>query len=104
MHDSALKSFIEFKETYLDRKQSEKITIIEIGSQAINSSVKNSLNQKYDYTGTDIIAGENVDVVLKDPYKLPFSDESIDAVISISTFEHTEFFWLTYIMMKVKCQ
>jgi len=97
MHDSALESFIEFKKIYLDSKQSKKITITEIGSQAINSSVKNSLNEKYDYTGVDITAGENVDIVLKDPYKLPFSDESIDAVISISTFEHTEFFWLTYL-------
>jgi len=97
MHDSALESFIEFKKIYLDSKQSKKIAITEIGSQAINSSVKNSLNEKYDYTGVDITAGENVDIVLKDPYKLPFSDESIDAVISISTFEHTEFFWLTYL-------
>ena len=97
MHDSALESFIEFKKIYLDSKQSKKIAITEIGSQAINSSVKNSLNEKYDYTGIDITAGENVDIVLKDPYKLPFSDESIDAVISISTFEHTEFFWLTYL-------
>jgi SAM-dependent methyltransferase len=97
MHDSALESFIEFKKIYLDSKQSKKITITEIGSQAINSSVKNSLNEKYDYTGVDITAGENVDIVLKDPYKLPFSDESIDAVISISVFEHTEFFWLTYL-------
>ena len=97
MHDSALESFIEFKKIYLDSKQSKKITITEIGSQAINSSVKSSLNEKYDYTGVDITAGENVDIVLKDPYKLPFSDESIDAVISISTFEHTEFFWLTYL-------
>ena len=97
MHDSALESFIEFKKIYLDSKQSKKITITEIGSQAINSSVKNSLNEKYDYTGVDITAGKNVDIVLKDPYKLPFSDESIDAVISISVFEHTEFFWLTYL-------
>lgn len=97
MHDSALESFIEFKKIYLDSKQSKKIAITEIGSQAINSSIKNSLNEKYDYTGVDITAGENVDIVLKDPYKLPFSDESIDAVISISTFEHTEFFWLTYL-------
>tara|TARA_X000001036_G_scaffold311889_1_gene290478 strand:- start:51 stop:755 length:705 start_codon:yes stop_codon:yes gene_type:complete len=97
MHDSALKSFIEFRKTYLDSQQSKKIAITEIGSQAINSSIKNSLNEKYDYTGVDITAGENVDIVLQDPYKLPFSDESIDAVISISTFEHTEFFWLTYL-------
>lgn len=97
MHDSALKSFIEFRQTYLDSKQSKKIVITEIGSQAINSSIKNSLNEKYDYTGVDITAGENVDIVLQDPYKFPFSDESIDAVISISTFEHTEFFWLTYL-------
>ena len=43
-----------------------------------------------------LLKQENVDLVLKDPYKLPFDDNSIDVIISISTFEHTEFFWLTY--------
>ena len=63
----------------------------------MNSSVKLNLAENIDYVGVDICKGENVDIVLEDPYKLPFENESIDAVISISTFEHTQFFWLSYL-------
>ena len=97
MHQSALDSFNEFKKIYLDKISKPEINLVEIGSLAVNSSVKNSLNKKIKYIGADICKGENVDIVLDDPYKFPFEDESIDAIISISTFEHTEFFWLTYL-------
>ena len=96
MHDSALNSFLEFKKTYLDIKNDRTINTLEIGS-AIDFSVKHAINNEFNYTGVDIVEGENVDVVLKDPYKLPFDSNSINSVISISTFEHTEFFWLTYL-------
>lgn len=97
MHQSALKSFIDFKKTYLDIIPRKKISLVEIGSMAVNSSIKSNLNENINYTGLDISNGDNVDIVLEDPYKLPYENESIDAIISISTFEHTEFFWLTYL-------
>jgi len=96
MHISALNSFLDFKKNYLKDKNSE-IKIVEIGSQSINESIKNHLDKNHKYTGVDIVKGNNVDIVLDDPYKLPFEEESIDVVISISTFEHTEFFWLSYL-------
>ena len=55
------------------------------------------MGENIDYVGIDIVKGENVDIVLDDPYKFPFEDKSVDVVISISVFEHTEFFWLTYL-------
>ncbi len=91
MHVSALKSFIDFKEKYLKSIDGE-IKVVEIGSQSVNQSIKDLLDKKFKYTGVDIIAGENVDLVLKDPYKLPFENNSVDVVVSISTFEHTDFF------------
>ena len=96
MHISALNSFLEFKKNYLKDKTSE-IKIVEIGSQSINESIKKHLDKNHKYTGVDIVKGNNVDIVLDDPYKLPFEKDSIDVVISISTFEHTEFFWLSYL-------
>ena len=96
MHLSAIESFIDFKKTYLD-EINHQIKIVEIGSQSINESIKKHLKKNFTYIGADIEKGENVDLVLKDPYKLPFDDNSIDVIISISTFEHTEFFWLTYL-------
>lgn len=97
MHDSALESFTNFKNTYLDPRKDKSISVVEIGSLAVNSSIKNIVQNDFKYTGVDIIKGENVDIVLNDPYKFPFEDGTIDAIISISTFEHTEFFWLTYL-------
>ena len=97
MHPSALNSFVDFKNIYLSKFKDKSIKLIELGSMAVNSSVKLNLDKNIDYTGVDIFKGENVDIVLKDPYKLPFENESVDVVISISTFEHTEFFWLSYL-------
>ena len=96
MHISALKSFLDFKNTYL-KDQDDEIKIVEIGSQSINENIKEHLNKNHEYIGVDIVKGNNVDIVLEDPYKLPFEKDSIDVVISISTFEHTEFFWLSYL-------
>ena len=96
MHISAIESFLDFKKNYLNNLN-QKIKIIEIGSQSINDSIKKHLSENHSYIGVDIENGENLDVVLEDPYKLPFENESIDVVVSISTFEHTEFFLLTYL-------
>ena len=96
MHISALNSFIDFKNTYL-KNQNNEIKIVEIGSQSINENIKKHLNKNHTYIGVDIVEGNNVDIVLEDPYKLPFEKDTIDVVISISTFEHTEFFWLSYL-------
>ena len=96
MHISALNSFLDFKNTYL-KNQNNEIKIVEIGSQSINENIKEHLNKNHKYIGVDIVEGNNVDIVLEDPYKLPFEKDTIDVVISISTFEHTEFFWLSYL-------
>ena len=93
MHISAINSFLDFKKNYLSDKNSE-IRIVEIVSQSVNESIKKYLDKNHKYIGVDMVEGNNVDIVLEDPYKLPFEKESIDVVISISTFEHTEFFGL----------
>ena len=97
MHNSALESFNNFRDVYLSKLNNKKLKLIEIGSLSVNSNIKNSLKDNMEYIGIDIVKGENVDIVLDDPYKFPFEDKSVDVVISISVFEHTEFFWLTYL-------
>ena len=87
MHTSALNSFVDFKNIYLSKFKNKNIKLIEIGSLAVNSSVKSKLAENIDYVGIDIVKGENVDIVLDDPYKFPFEDKSVDVVISISVFE-----------------
>ena len=97
MHNSALESFNNFRDVYLSKINNKKLKLIEIGSLSVNSNIKNSLKDNMEYIGIDIVKGENVDIVLDDPYKFPFEDKSVDVVISFSVFEHTEFFWLTYL-------
>ena len=95
MHDSAKTNFIKFADTYLKFFDNPKI--LELGSLDINGSAKELIKSKVNYIGVDLCSGKNVDVVLDDPYKFPFENESIDIVITTSTFEHIEFFWLTYL-------
>ena len=95
MHPFAKKSFEFFKENYINKFNNPKI--LDIGSMDVNGSIKEQLNFKCNYIGADLVAGKNVNIVLDDPYKYPYEDNSIDIVVSISTFEHTEFFWETFL-------
>lgn len=47
--------------------------------------------------GVDLEEGPGVDLVLSDPYELPFPAKSFDVSIATSVFEHNEMFWLTFL-------
>lgn len=47
------------------------------------------------YTGVDIVASPNVDVVMTRPYTIPLPSRSADVVISGQAFEHIPFPWAT---------
>ena len=64
MHDSAKKSFLLFKENYLN--DLNKIKIVEIGSRSVNADIRNTLNNNFSYIGLDIEAGKNVEWVSYD--------------------------------------
>lgn len=95
MHISTMEHMVKLVERYL--KVPSKLNIFDVGSYNVNGCFR-QLFQRPDwtYTGLDIAAGPNVDIVLSDPYKFPFPDNHVDVVISGSTFEHVEFFWLTF--------
>ena len=52
-----------------------------------------------EYVGVDFAAGKGVDLVLSDPYKLPFENETVDAVLCSSVLEHSQMFWVTFLEM-----
>jgi SAM-dependent methyltransferase len=95
VHISQMEHMVKLINTYLT--YIPRLDILDVGSYDVNGSYK-PLFQKPDwkYTGLDIVAGPNVDIVLQDPYKFPFEDNSFNLVISGSVFEHIEFFWLTF--------
>jgi SAM-dependent methyltransferase len=71
--------------------------VVDIGAQDVNGSLRELCPPQLAYTGVDFVAGKGVEVVLTDPYKLPFEDGSVDVVVTSSVFEHSELFWLSFL-------
>jgi SAM-dependent methyltransferase len=95
MHPTARSNARLFFDTYLRELGAAKV--LEIGSQDVNGSLRDIAPPSVEYVGIDFAEGKGVDVALKDPYRLPFDDESFDAVASSSCLEHSELFWLTFL-------
>lgn len=95
MHLTAEQNVKRFFETYVKRIQ-EPIKIVEIGACIGGFNIRTLKPENATYIGVDLHQVPGVDIVLDDPYILPFEDNSIDFVISSSCFEHSEFFWLNF--------
>lgn len=70
--------------------------ILEVGSRDVNGTLRPYAGNDVEYVGVDVEPGPGVDVVLEDPYQLPFPDASFDLVLSTSCFEHDPLFWLSF--------
>lgn len=98
MHPSAMKNGDYFFQRYIRYVRSENpIKVVDIGAQNVNGSLKEVCPPQCEYIGVDFVAANGVDVVLDDPYSLPFADNSIDVVVSSSCFEHSEMFWVLFL-------
>jgi SAM-dependent methyltransferase len=84
---------------FFERYAPEPCTVIDIGALGVNGSLRSFAATGTDYIGVDFAEGEGVDVVLTDPYKLPFEDNTADVVVSSSCLEHSEFFWIVFLEM-----
>jgi SAM-dependent methyltransferase len=94
MHPSALELGRLFFQTYCAGK--EQCSILDIGAQNVNGSLKDVCPANFNYLGVDFVSGVGVDIVLSDPYRLPFENASQDVVVCSSVFEHSQFFWLLF--------
>jgi SAM-dependent methyltransferase len=94
MHPTAKDNARLFLDVYV-KEDSNKL-VVDIGAQNINGSLKEIIPSGNHYIGVDFVHGAGVDVVLEDPYCLPFESSSVDVVLSSSCFEHIEFFWLIF--------
>lgn len=94
MHPSAMENGKLFFDTYL--RPLGQVTVADIGAQNVNGSLKDVCPDNATYIGVDFVQGKGVDIIIDDPYKLPFEDGSLDAIVSSSCFEHSEFFWLLF--------
>ncbi len=98
MHPTAISNCKLFFDAYSAHFAKDKSTrIVEIGSQDVNGNLRSASPTEFEYIGVDFVEGKGVDVVLQDPYVLPFESESVDIVLSSSCFEHSEMFWLSFL-------
>ena len=93
MHKSALDTGRLFFELYAK----DAAVIVDVGSLDVRGSLREVAPKGSKFIGLDFATGPGVDVILTDPYNLPLEDESADAVVSSSCFEHSEFFWLSFL-------
>jgi len=95
MHKSALEFGKSFFDVYAAGMPDG--LVIDIGAQDVNGSLKDLCPEHLQYCGVDFVEAKGVDVVLTDPYQLPFEDNSVDIVVCSSCFEHSELFWLLFL-------
>ena len=78
-------------------------SVVDIGSRAVSGHklTHKGIIEKHglDYTGLDVVEGPNVDVVMKEAYRLPLKSESADIVFCGQVFEHVPYFWVTFLEM-----
>lgn len=80
--------------TMLSMYQREHADVLDIGSCDVNGTYRPMIEEHgWHYTGLDIAAGPNVDIVSPDPYHFPVADNTYDIVISGSTMEHVQAVW-----------
>lgn len=98
MHPTALLNCKRFFDAYGPGLAATSVpTVVDIGAQDINGSLREVTPAHFRYVGIDFAAGKGVDVVIQNPYELPLPSESVDVVVSSSCFEHSEMFWLVFL-------
>ena len=96
MHTSAYRTGKQFFDNYCNFGS---LQVVEIGSQNLNAQIclrDHKTPNIISYTGLDFVSGNGVDIVLDDPYKYPFEDNSVDVIVSTSCYEHVEMFWVSF--------
>lgn len=97
MHKSSMLKMEYFKNNYLN--SDEELKILDVGSfdRTGDYNYGQILNEKkWDYNGLDLREGNNVDIVVENPYDWQeLESNSFDVVISGQALEHIQFFWLT---------
>src|ERR1039457_1974793 len=91
-----------FKEAFLKEYVGKSLQILDVGSSDVNGSYRSLFQEAgWQYTGADIAAGPNVNVVLQSPYDWrELSDTQFDIVVSGQALEHVDFFWITFLEIR----
>jgi len=90
----------KFIRTYLTPQHSAKLKVADIGSQVVAEQTDflsyKQLFESYQYYGVDVVAGDNVDILLRNPYNWnEIKSNTFDVVVSGQALEHVEYTWVT---------
>jgi SAM-dependent methyltransferase len=92
MHDTAYEHGRLFFQVY---GANPLRTIVDLGSQDVNGTLRDHCPPNAHYIGLDMAPAKGVDVVVGT--NLPFADNTIDAIVTSSAFEHDVCFWETFL-------
>jgi hypothetical protein len=100
MHQSAYDKMASFVSRYLEGHHEKPLQILDVGSRAFGVVAPKQralfARPSWHYVGLDLEAGDNVDVVVKEPYCWSeVKSESVDVLVCSQVFEHAQFFWAT---------
>ena len=95
MHESSLKRMEWFADNHLKNRKEQKV--LDVGSFNVNGCYREIfLSRGHMYTGLDMEAGPNVDIIPRKIYEWDeILDDTYDVVITGQAIEHIEFFWVT---------
>ena len=96
MHISAFRNAMQFYDEFC-KKINKTLKVVDFGSYDVNGCLK-PIFKDHEYIGIDMAAGPNVDVVCSND-NTPFENNSIDVIVSSSSFEHDDCFWMTFLEM-----
>ena len=100
MHPTSLENMARCRDRYAGPGWLEALPapqVLDLGAADVNGSYRALFRHpRLRYTGADLAPGPGVDVVLDDPYRLPFDDASMDLVLSGQMLEHCEFIWRAF--------
>jgi len=90
MHESSMKHMSDFVNENLNKDM--PLCILDIGASDIHGAYRPLFNSNplWKYTGLDIVAGANVDIVASHEHHYPVGDSSFDVVVSGQVLEHVE--------------
>ncbi|WP_300527306.1 methyltransferase domain-containing protein [Maricaulis sp.] len=93
MHPSSMENMQRCVDWYGPESPSK---IVDLGASDVNGSYRQLFAGHHEFTGVDLAPGPGVDLVLEDPYVLPFEDGAFDLVLSGQMLEHCAHFWRTF--------
>ena len=98
MHKSSFQQMARLVQNHLPSQGGK---VLDIGSLGVNGTYKEIFSplDNWDYTGLDVEAGPNVDIVAENPYDWDIENNQFELIVSGQAFEHIEFFWVTFLEM-----